>query len=217
LVTFSSLALALLAAAGAESLLRGVRGWLATRDRDVGAGGASLATGLLAAILVSAVVVEGRGAPFDPGDRQDQPEVPDPPAVTAGLPAPQLHLPAGSAEDNRRYLLWSTDGFPDLVNGRASTIPNLTEDVIDGMDTFPDPQSVALLLQLGVRSVIVHTDRAPGTPQADAATAPIGALPLVRRRLSGGVVVFRVRSRSAGSAAPSGSGTEGAGAGSGAR
>ncbi len=217
LVTFSSLALALLAAAGSESLFRRLRGWLATRDRDVGPGGASLATGLLAAILVSAVVIEGRGAPFDLGDRQDQPAVPDPPANTASLPAPQLHLPAQLPDDNRRYLLWSTDGFSDLVNGRASTIPNLTEDTIEAMDSFPDPQSVALLLQLGVRSVILHTDRAPGTPQANAATASIAELPLVRRQLSGGLVVYLVRSPSAGSGAVPDSGSAGTGAASSAR
>jgi hypothetical protein len=217
LVTFSSLALALLAAAGAESLLRGLRGWLAARNRDVGPVGASLATGLLAAILVSAVVVEGRGAPFDPGDRQDQPDVPEPPAATADLPAPQVHLPAQRAEDNRRYLLWSTDGFPDLVNGRASTIPNLTEDTIDAMDTFPDPQSAALLLQLGVRSVILHTERAPGTPQASAATASIAGLPLVRRRLSGGLLVYLLRSPRTGSGAVPGSGSAGVGTGAGPR
>jgi hypothetical protein len=217
LVTFSSLALALLAAAGAESLFRGLRGWLAARDRDVGPRGASLATGLLAAILVSAVVIEGRGAPFDPADHQDQPVVPDPPANTANLPAPQLHLPAQLADDNRRYLLWSADGFPDMVNGRASTIPNLTEDTIDAMDTFPDPQSVALLLQLGVRSVILHTERAPGTPQANAATTSIAGLPLVRRRLSGGLVVYLVRSPSAGSGVASDAGAPGVGPGSGSR
>ena len=202
LVTFSSLALALLAAAGTESLLlRSRRG---------------LASGLLAALLVAGVLVEGRGAPFDPGDRQEQPLVPEAPAATASLPAPQLHLPAERAEDNRRYLLWSTDGFPDIVNGRASTLPNLTEDTIDSMDTFPDPQSVALLLQLGVRSVVLHTDRAEGTPQQDAASAPIRGLPLIRRQVAGGLVVYLVRSPSAGSGSASDSGSAGGGGGPGA-
>jgi hypothetical protein len=206
LVTFSSLGLALLAAAGSESLFRSLRGWLAGRKYDVGPGGAIRLVGVLGAILVAAIVIEGRGSPLDPDDRQDQPAVPDPPASTANLPAPQLHLPAQRPEDNRRYLLWSTDGFPDMVNGRASTEPELTEDAIDAMDTFPDPPSVALLLELGVRSVVLHTDRVAGTPQANAAAAPIGNLPLIKRRLSGGLIVYLVRSPRAGSASAAGSG-----------
>ena len=47
----------------------------------------------------------------------------DPAVRRRGVPAPQLHLPAERPEDNRRYLLWSTDGFPKIVNGRSSTEP----------------------------------------------------------------------------------------------
>ncbi|MGH2956925.1 MAG: hypothetical protein ACRDL6_08030, partial [Solirubrobacterales bacterium] len=199
LVTFSSLGLALLAAAGAEWSLKGTRLWLAGRRLDVGPRGASVVAGALATLLVAAVVVEGRGLPFDPNDDQEQPAVPEPPASTAETPDPQIHLPAERAEDNRRYLLWSTDGFPEMVNGRASTVPDLIEDVIAEMDGFPDPSSVARLRELGVRSVILHTDRAEGTPQEDAAAAPIGGLGLARERLPGGLVVYGVRSPSAGS------------------
>jgi hypothetical protein len=208
LVTFSSLALALLAGAGAEWGLRGFRLWLAGRRLDVGPHGASVAAATLAALLVAAVVVEGRGLPFDPNDDQEQPAVPAPPASTADIPAPQIHLPAERPEDNRRYLLWSTDGFPEMVNGRASTVVDLVEDVIADMDGFPDPPSVAQLRALGVRSVVLHTDRAPGTPQEDAAEAPIAGLALARERLPGGLVVYRLRSPRAGS-----SGSEPAGPG----
>jgi hypothetical protein len=200
LVTFSSLALALLAGAGAEWALRGVRLWLAGRRLDVGPRGSSAFAYALATVAVAAVVVEGRGLPFDPNDDQAQPAVPDPPASTAEVPAPQLHLPAEGPEDNRRYLLWSTDGFPEIVNGRASTEPDLVSDVIAEMDGFPDRPSVERLRELGVRSVVLHTERAAGTPQADAAAAPIAGLGLVRRRLPGGLLVYGVRSPSAGSA-----------------
>ena len=88
-------------------------------------------------LLVLAVIVEGRGLPFDPTHLRAQPEVPDPPPSLADVPGPQLHLPAERGEDNRRYTLWSTDGFPDIVNGRASTRPDSIEDLIADMETLP--------------------------------------------------------------------------------
>ncbi|HEX2360398.1 MAG TPA: hypothetical protein VHH72_11350 [Solirubrobacterales bacterium] len=187
--TFSSLGIALLAAAGAQSLLAAARSRLAERSGEPGAPGGPeprrvrLAVGAMAALLVLALLVEGRGLPFDPTDRRDQPEVDTPPSSVADVPAPQLHLPAERAEDNRRYTLWSTDGFPSIVNGRASTEPDATEELIGEMRRFPDAATVERLREFGVRSVILHTDRAAGTPQALAAAAPIEGLGLsVERR-----------------------------------
>jgi hypothetical protein len=199
LVTFSSLALALLAAAGAESALR------ALGRRGLGARGLAAT----AAILSLLIVIEGRGLPFDPLDDQDQPPIPDPPASIAAVPTPQLHLPAERAEDNRRYLLWSTDGFPEIVNGRASTIPDQVEDLIDEMAGFPDAATVERLREYGVESVVLHTDRALGTPQAFAASASIKGLPLSRRELPGGLIVYELRSPSAGSGPSARSGAAG--------
>jgi hypothetical protein len=202
LVTFSSLGLALLAAAGAESALRSLG------RRGLGPRALSAA----ATVLVLAIVVEGRGLPFDPLDDQDQPPVPDPPASTAEVPAPQLHLPAERAEDNRRYLLWSTDGFPEIVNGRASTNPDQVEDLIDEMASFPDAATVERLREYGVKSVVLHTDRAAGTPQAFAAFASTTGLPLRRSELAGGLIVYELRSPSAGSGPSVRSGAAGSGA-----
>jgi hypothetical protein len=189
LVTFSSLALALLAAAGAESALRAL-------GRH-GLGARPLAAA--AALLVLLIAVEGRGLPFDPLDDQDQPAAPYPPASTAAVAAPQLHLPAERAEDNRRYLLWSTDEFPEIVNGRASTNPDRIEDLIEEMAGFPDAPTVERLREFGVRTVVLHTDRVAGTPQALAAAASIEGLPLSRRELPGGLVAYELRSPNAGS------------------
>jgi hypothetical protein len=160
-------------------------------------------------VLALLIVVEGRGLPFDPLDDQDQPAVPTAPASTAAVAAPQLHLPAERAEDNRRYLLWSTDGFPKIVNGRASTNPDLIEDLIDEMAGFPDAATVERLREFGVRSVILHADRAAGTPQALAASASIEGLPLSRRELPGGLIVYELRSPSAGSGPSDGSAVTG--------
>jgi hypothetical protein len=185
LVTFSSLALALLAAGGAERIAAAT----SLRAR------AGLA---LAAAIALAVAIEGRGLPFDPTDAQAQPRAPEPPAELADLPAPQLHLPAELPEDNRRYLLWSTDGFPELVNGRSSTQPTFTVLLIEGMRAFPDRATVERLRRLGVRSVVLHLDRSPGTPQAGAAARPVAGLGITRER-RGAVLVYDIRSPSASS------------------
>jgi hypothetical protein len=187
LVTFSSLGLALLAAAGAEWAMRTVASRISAPGIRVG----------VAALLALAIVVEGRGLPFDPFDDQAQPAPPGPPADISSLAAPQFHLPAERAEDNRRYLLWSTDGFPAMVNGRSSTNPVFTTEVISAARGFPDRRSVALLRRLGVRSVVLHLRRTANTPWEGAARRPVDGLGVTRRR-TGDVVVYEIRSAVAG-------------------
>jgi hypothetical protein len=187
LVTFSSLGLALLAGAGAQ---RAILGQAAGRVARWG-GGAAIAT-----LVVVAILVEGRGLPFDPFDNQAQPKVPPVPRSVAAVSAPQLHLPAERATDNRRYLLWSTDGFPAIVNGRSSLNPAFTERLIESMEPFPDPRTVARLSRLGVRSVILHANRVKGTPWEAAPRRPVAGLRLSREDL-GNLVVYEVRSPTA--------------------
>ena len=138
-----------------------------------------------------AIVIEGSGLPFDPFDNQAQPQVSRIPPSTASVPAPQLHLPAVRATDNRRYILWSTDGFPALVNGRSSLNPAFTEHLIRNMEPFPDRRTVALLSRLGVRSVVLHTNRVPGTPWHRAAKRSVAGLPLTRTR-HGDLVIYEI-------------------------
>lgn len=185
LFTFATLGLALLAGAGAA--------WLLGRRTDT----APVATAGLAGLIVLAVAVEGRALPFDPTDNLAQPEVPEAPADVSAVLAPQLHLPATLAEDNRRYLLWSTDGFPDIVNGRSSVQPEYTADIIEAMDSFPDRTSVATLRREGIASVLLHTDRIIGSPQGLVLGRPLRGLGLERSRLGGGVIAYEVRSPSA--------------------
>ena len=71
-----------------------------------------------------------------------------------------LQLPAAPA-DNRRYLLWSTDGFPKMLNGRSSFEPRFFVDAIRRTRCFPDEASIAYLRKAGVRAVVVHGDQ-PG-------------------------------------------------------
>jgi hypothetical protein len=182
LVTFCSLGLALLAGAGAQ--------------RAIGAATGRLARGwvgpALAALLALAILVEGRGLPFDPIDGQAQPAVPPVPPSTASAPAPQLHLPADQASDNRRYILWSTDGFPKLANGRSSLNPAFTSRLIRDVTGFPDRRTSALLDRIGIRSVVLHADRTEGTPWQGAARRPVKGLDVTRTR-EDGLVIYELR------------------------
>ena len=200
LATFATLALALLAAAGSESLLRRAThrpSRAAAQERSSGTfDRRGLRAAALAGFLVLAVVVEGRGLPFDPTGRRAQPEVPDPPPSLADVPEPQLHLPAERGEDNRRYTLWSTDGFPDIVNGRASTRPDSIEELIADMSTFPDAKTVERLRDYGVKTVVLHTGRVIYTDQALAPRKSIEGLGLTKTR-RGGLLIYELDSPSA--------------------
>jgi len=163
--TFTSLCLALLAAGGAQALAQRAGAWR---------GGRAAAAG--AAVLVALVLAEGWG--FAP-----HPRVPMAPVAQRAAPAPQLHLPAG-AFDNRRYVLWSTDGFPALVNGRASFVPRQFIAVQRAVAHFPDRSSVAFLRRLGVRSVVLHG------AQANVPAALLRGLGLEYERRAGVSVVL---------------------------
>ena len=63
-----------------------------------------------------------------------------------------------TADDNRRYLLWSTDGFPKMLNGRSSLNPRSFLDLEARLRDFPDRASIELLRTRGVASVALHRD-----------------------------------------------------------
>ena len=190
IVTLTSLGLALLAAAGAEVAIAASTRRLPVRWQRTGA----LAVGSL---LVAAVVVDGVG-------RVGDPRVPLPPPGQARLGQPQLHLPSNGSYD-RLYQLWSTDGFPAIVNG-VSTFDLPSQDSARGvMRTFPDAQSVLFLRQRRIRTVVLHTGlggvglprslRSPPLPADPVAAAAksIRGLPLRRRTIPGGVVYTVLR------------------------
>jgi hypothetical protein len=170
--TLTSLALALLAAGGAGALLARLRRWRAPA----------------ACVLVALILVEGAG--FEGFDGPAHPTVPQAPLAFGSLPDPQLHLPI-SRVGNRRYVLWSTDGFPRMVNGRASFGPRQTSAIAYAVRNFPDAASVAYLRRLGVRTVVLHPRFAPGTSWARAAARPVAGLGLSRER-RGPAIVYRL-------------------------
>jgi len=194
LTTLTLLALALLAAAGAQRLVR------AAGQRGRAAGW------ILAALLSASILLEGSG-------RVAHPVVPERPAGFSPAAAPQLHLPSSAIADPL-YMYWSTDGFPPLVNGYSGFDPRPLVALRALSARFPDARSVAYLRRLGVSSVVVHpalplAALARGTPQEDvaslqaiapwraAAARPVTGLGLRRRVAGGGVVIFELLGRPA--------------------
>jgi hypothetical protein len=175
LSVFWSLALALLAALGTQRLTESLRSLpdRLQRHRQVLTAGVA---------LVCAAVVLWEGSP-----RLPLVSVPSAPSGLSGVAAPQVHLPASPFDDDV-YMLWSTDGFPRIANGNASYLPPGL-DAIRNLTAFPDAASVHFLRTRGYRSVLLHTDRAAGTPWADAAGRPLDGLGISSRQI-GSVVVY---------------------------
>jgi hypothetical protein len=181
--TLTSLGLALLAGAGAAR----AAAYLAARR------GARVASAAAVA-LVAVIAIEGSG--FGIGRDGEtlaaypHPRVPPIPAGLEDLPAPRLQLPA-EPDDNRRYLLWSTAGFPAMLNGRTSFEPAFFGDVLERTRCFPDRASVAYLRGLGVPTVVLHADRP--WPRRGCAPAVDPAALGVRRERRGTLVVHDLR------------------------
>lgn len=186
LTTLTSLSLALLGAAGAQAVTDAIAR-SALRRRDLVAGVAAMA--IAAAVLLEGSAFRTNGSlAFPP-----HPSVPRRPPALAGLRGPILELPSPGPED-KSYELWSTDGFPQLVNGGSSILPQNTINIIGEAKGFPDAGSVKFLRELGVRTVVVHRHLAAGTPWADAATRSLASLDITRR-LSADTVIFDIPSR----------------------
>jgi hypothetical protein len=100
-----------------------------------------------------------------------------------GSPPPTLILPVrqGLGEFSEYvYQLWSTDGFPSLVNGHNGLLPPQYGEIVKATRTFPDARSVAVLRKYGVRQVVLLKAAAAGGPYAQVLTRPIDGLPLMR-------------------------------------
>jgi len=169
LVVPLTLALALLAATGVDRL------------REVAGGRRrALAAGALAFALVG---VESLGT---------TPVLPAPtaPAALRAAAGPVLVLPSDSVSD-LRAMFFSTEGQYRLVNGYSGFTPTSLTNLRSAVAPFPDPASVQLLRQLGVRRVVLLPAAAVGTSWEQAAARPVAGLPL-SRRLMGEAVVYEL-------------------------
>jgi hypothetical protein len=75
------------------------------------------------------------------------------------------------------------------VNGVGSFSPALHDKIIGTSKSFPDAASVAYLRGLGIRSVVLHLDRAPGTAWQDVPARSIAGLGITRED-EGNLVVY---------------------------
>jgi hypothetical protein len=114
-----------------------------------------------------------------------------PPAAWRSVAGPVLVLPSGPIADDTA-MLWSADGFPDLVNGSSGFTPRELTRLRRRTANFPDPASVSSLRRRGVRTVVVRLDALAGTPWAGLPHRPTAGLGVSERR-SGDVLVFTIR------------------------
>ncbi len=199
--TLTTLALALLAGAGAQQLVNATRARVAPSDGNVSGNPAPhrLSRGGLiprAVGLVLLVVLLGEGA-----GRLGHPVVPQPARAEIGLPGPIIDLPTDNASD-RVWQYFSTDGFPKLADGTSTFDIPAEDDLRGGMNGFPDLPSVEKLRWYGIRTVVLHLhlpklpglngagEAEPPDPQL-AAEKPIAGLGITRRRV-GEVVIYEI-------------------------
>ncbi|GIG57957.1 hypothetical protein Lfu02_23290 [Longispora fulva] len=116
------------------------------------------------------------------------PVVPTPPVAFSTLKAPLMILPSDQFTDEAA-MLWSTDGFPTMVNGGSAFYPARQDEIRNMSTSFPSPESVQYLRDLGVKTVVVLRDRIPGTPWERAASTPSDELGIDRRE-DGNTIVF---------------------------
>jgi hypothetical protein len=171
--TLTSLGLALLAAAGAHALTHAERPGLPAIARIAGR------SRVVGVVLPALVLLEGAGFPVP------HPTVAKPPPGLAEATPPRLHLPMYEYE-SRRFLLWSTNGFPELVNGRGSFKPTEFDELEQLMASFPDRPVLAHLRRLGVETVVLHPEIVAGTAWEDWESWPLSGTS------TGGVVLYRL-------------------------
>ncbi len=179
LVLWTTLLLGVLAAGAVSAFVERAREL--TVDRVPPRPGVLLRLATLIPLLL--VLVEGI-------NRTPHPEVPVAPVALRTLPAPILVLPSDQSTD-QNIMLWSTDGFPTVVNGSSGFITAGLQRTRETTATFPDETSVAYLRDLGVHTVVLLRDRVTGTPWEHAADTPVDGLGLTRED-QGNAVVYHL-------------------------
>ncbi|MET7401451.1 hypothetical protein ABZS66_49015 [Dactylosporangium sp. NPDC005572] len=192
LMVWTTLFLALLAAGAVSAFAQRAVELFADRTKsDV-----STRAGFLPrlATLVPLVLVLAEGL-HTPGAH---PVVPPAPIAFSSLQGPIMVLANDdlAAElTDMNIMLWSTDGFPQMVNGGSGFTPQNQEQMRVTMRQFPDEASVQALRDLHIRTVVVLRGNAPGGPYARAIDAPIDGLGLERTE-QGNVILYKVQEES---------------------
>ncbi|WP_199853755.1 hypothetical protein [Plantactinospora sp. BB1] len=148
-----------------------------------GAGFRRVLVRLVALVPLALIVLEGVNT------TPHAPVIPQP-AALRGVEGPLLVLPSsGTLEFS--VMLWSTDGFPKIVNGLAAFTPESQAQTLGITAGFPDRFSVDHLRRIGVRTVVVLPEYLAGTPWQDVLNRPVDGLGITREEVSGSVV-FRL-------------------------
>jgi hypothetical protein len=113
------------------------------------------------------------------------------PIVLKELPQPILLLPTGQVADYH-LMLWSTEGWPVLVNGDSGFDSQQQYAMRREVRTFPDAASVAALRARGVATVVVIRSRTGPQSWPDTADAPVTGLGITRSD-RGDAVAFDLR------------------------
>ncbi|HZM74665.1 MAG TPA: hypothetical protein VFC19_03005 [Candidatus Limnocylindrales bacterium] len=135
---------------------------------------------MLTLIPVTLVLLEGL-------NNTPHPVVPTPPPSLAQVKGPMLVLPSDSLRDEH-VMLWLTDRFEPIVNGGSGFEPNRTREVREAAKSFPDVNSVTLLRELGVTTVVVLKENVRGTPYEGALTASVDGLNVKREEKADAVI-----------------------------
>jgi hypothetical protein len=124
---------------------------------------------------------------FEGLPKLDHVVMPAAPAALAAAPAPLIVLPSDEGID-LNVMLWSTAGFPRMVNGAASINTPDHQAIRDLMQTFPSAPCLDRLRGLGVRGVVVIRGRVVGTAFEPVLNAP--PTPGVTRRDIGPDILY---------------------------
>jgi hypothetical protein len=180
LVIWTTLLLALLAAGGVSAFAERAKELRADRsERAEREFGFAMRFALVVPLLL--VLAEGvNGTPH--------PVMPPSPVAMHTLKAPVLVLPSENLPD-LHVMLWSTDGYPKIVNGYSGFVPQRLQQLQEQTKNFPDADSVQVLHDLGVKTVVVQRSRVTGTAYERALDAPIDDLDLTRVE-RGDVVIY---------------------------
>ena len=173
LIVWPTLLLGILAAGFVTELARRVRTATIASAR-------SAAVRVVTIPLLLAVLAEGL-------PKMDHVPIPPAPAALSTAPAPLMVLPSDEGVD-LNVMLWSTAGFPVMVNGASSIVTPLHQQLRDVMLTFPSAPAVAQLRQYGIRSVVVVGSRVGGTPYEQVLYRPIDGLGITRQQLGADVI-----------------------------
>ncbi len=188
--TLATLFLALLAGAGAWRLTEIARRWA----RGWGPRTGGFIVTAVGALLLVGVVGEGAG-------HLGHPVVPQPAKAEIGLPGPVMDLPTDGADD-RVWQYFSTDGFYKIPVGNSTFDMPEVDDLRGGMGGFPDKASIEKLRWYGIKTVVLHLQRAklpglqapevPEPPDPVAAAAkPVTGLGVTRQRV-GDIVIYYI-------------------------